>query len=224
MAGTHQGRQTGFTLVELAIVMVIIGLLIGGVLKGQELIENAKVKSATQDLNGISAAYSAYLDRYRRTPGDDGPLATLQGRGSNWANIPTAGNQNGIIDVSPAQVFNGTGESAAFFSQLRAAGFLAGNPADAAAVALPRNPWGGLISILNNIGAGGVLNSQPGNLVCISEVPGKAAIALDSQQDDGLSSNGSIRATLGVAGANTAPGAVASSYSEDNVYTVCRTL
>ena len=57
--------QSGFTLVEIAIVLVIIGLLLGGVLKGQELIENGRVKNAANDMNGIVAAYNSYLDRYR---------------------------------------------------------------------------------------------------------------------------------------------------------------
>ena len=40
-----RNKQSGFTLVEIAIVLVIIGLLLGGVLKGQELINSAKVKN-----------------------------------------------------------------------------------------------------------------------------------------------------------------------------------
>lgn len=56
-------QQRGFTLVEIAIVLVIIGLLIGGVLKGQELIGNSKVNSVTQSFEGIKAAYWAYKDR-----------------------------------------------------------------------------------------------------------------------------------------------------------------
>ena len=67
--------QSGFTLVEIAIVLVIIGLLLGGVLKGQELIENGRVKNAANDMNGIVAAYNSYLDRYRKLPGDDGPMS-----------------------------------------------------------------------------------------------------------------------------------------------------
>ena len=43
-------QQSGFTLVEIAIVLVIIGLLLGGVLKGQELINSAKVKPADKIL------------------------------------------------------------------------------------------------------------------------------------------------------------------------------
>ncbi|MEA1988797.1 MAG: prepilin-type N-terminal cleavage/methylation domain-containing protein [Pseudomonadota bacterium] len=62
--------QKGFTLVEIAIVLVIIGLLLGGVLKGQELIQNSKVKSVTQDFENISAAYYAYRDRTGEYPGD----------------------------------------------------------------------------------------------------------------------------------------------------------
>ncbi|HHS99505.1 MAG TPA: prepilin-type N-terminal cleavage/methylation domain-containing protein [Thiomicrospira sp.] len=61
--------QKGFTLVEIAIVLVIIGLLLGGVLKGQELIENSKVKSVVQDFENISAAYYAYKDRKNEYPG-----------------------------------------------------------------------------------------------------------------------------------------------------------
>ena len=64
-------QQAGFTLVEIAIVLVIIGLLLGGVLKGQEIITNAKIKNLESDFNGISAAIYSYQDRYRAIPGDD---------------------------------------------------------------------------------------------------------------------------------------------------------
>ena len=74
MRSSRRRAQSGFTLVEIAIVLVIIGLLLGGVLKGQELIENGRVKSAAADMNGITAAYNSYLDRYRKLPGDDGPV------------------------------------------------------------------------------------------------------------------------------------------------------
>ena len=66
-----KARQTGFTLVEIAIVLVIIGLLLGGILKGQEMITQAKIKNVIADFSGVSAAYHGYQDRYRAIPGDD---------------------------------------------------------------------------------------------------------------------------------------------------------
>src|SRR5665647_3444069 len=64
-------RQSGFTLVEIAIVLVIIGLLLGGILKGQEMITQAKIKNVINDMNGITAAFNSYQDRYKALPGDD---------------------------------------------------------------------------------------------------------------------------------------------------------
>ncbi len=68
-----------------------------------------------------------------------------------------------------------------------------------------------------------MMNGLAGNKVCMSNVNGSAAIALDTQLDDGNGATGRFRATLGVSGANTAPAAtaLAAAYSEDNVYTVC---
>ena len=59
----RQLKQQGFTLVEIAIVLVIIGLLLGGVLKGQEMIKSAKVKSQMQEMDGISAAFNTNQDK-----------------------------------------------------------------------------------------------------------------------------------------------------------------
>ena len=63
-------KQRGFTLVEIAIVLVIIGLLLGGILKGQELINSARVRNLADTTTGIQAAYYGFIDRYRRIPGD----------------------------------------------------------------------------------------------------------------------------------------------------------
>ncbi|MES2350353.1 MAG: prepilin-type N-terminal cleavage/methylation domain-containing protein, partial [Pseudomonadota bacterium] len=58
-------RQRGFTLVEIAIVLVIIGLLLGGVLKGQGLIDSARVKNIIQQSTSLTAAVNAYQDKFR---------------------------------------------------------------------------------------------------------------------------------------------------------------
>src|SRR5207244_4180406 len=88
-------RQQGFTLVEIAIVLVIIGLLLGGILKGQEMITQAKIKNVIADFSGVSAAYHGYQDRYRAIPGDD-PNADTR-----WASmtnpVPVKGDGHGIL-------------------------------------------------------------------------------------------------------------------------------
>lgn len=63
-------RKKGFTLVEIAIVLTIIGLLIGGILKGEEMIVTAQVNRTIADVNGIRAAAQAFRDKYSQIPGD----------------------------------------------------------------------------------------------------------------------------------------------------------
>ena len=134
-----QRRQQGFTLIEIAIVLVIIGLLLGGVLKGQELITSARVRNIISNQDGIKAAYFGFLDRYRALPGDYGPTATAQ------ANIPgcaacLGGNGNGQIA--------GADEPQIVWDHLSKAGFITGNynyPALAAGP-LPANPARDLVA------------------------------------------------------------------------------
>src|ERR1700674_4745393 len=68
---TMRKQQSGFTLVEIAIVLVIIGLLLGGILKGQELINSAKVKNLANDFRVIPTYIYAYQDKFKALPGDD---------------------------------------------------------------------------------------------------------------------------------------------------------
>ena len=67
--------QRGFTLVEIAMVLVIVALLMGGVLRGQELVTQARIRDVMNDLSGVTAAYQFYYDRYKALPGDDGNSA-----------------------------------------------------------------------------------------------------------------------------------------------------
>src|SRR5437899_11459702 len=88
----NKSIEDGFTLVEIAIVLVIIGLLLGGILKGQEMITQAKIKNVINDFNGITVAITSYQDRYRALPADDNNAT------ARWTRqAPASGDGNGVI-------------------------------------------------------------------------------------------------------------------------------
>jgi prepilin-type N-terminal cleavage/methylation domain-containing protein len=66
----HAGRMQGFTLIELSIVLVIIGLIVGGVLVGQDLIRAAEVRATISQIEKYNTAANTFLGKYGYLPGD----------------------------------------------------------------------------------------------------------------------------------------------------------
>ncbi len=177
-------KQSGFTLVEIAIVLVIIGLLLGGVLKGQEIINNARARNIENEFNSIKAAIYTYQDRYRAFPGDDKKADRFTGIGKT-----TIGNSDGKI-TGAFDLDSGNDESRLFWLHLRKAGLIVGDTDDKNQ---PNNVFGGLIGIsstdLSNEGV-----SIPGVYIGFSNIPGKIAVIIESRLDDGKPNSGSIQA------------------------------
>jgi prepilin-type N-terminal cleavage/methylation domain-containing protein len=182
----NKRKQAGFTLVEIAIVLVIVGLLIGGVLKGREMITNAKIKRIENDFAGVSAAIFAYQDRYGVLPGDD-PSASTRFPGT-WRSSDN-GNGNGNISGGWNSTNNGN-ESRKIWKHLRGAGLIAG-PVDnsAASYQQPSNSFGGLVGIDLN------LYNLSGHNIVFGEIPGDIAQILEARGDDNVPSSGSIQAS-----------------------------
>lgn len=227
-----RGRHEGFTLVEIAIVLVIVGLLLGGVLKGQEMITQVKIKNIVNDFNGITAAINSYQDRYKSLPGDD------LGAQARWSTVMTDnsmgnGNGNGQFDTPnpAANKYNAaaavpsahTPESQLFWWHLRLAGFVGGSTAinQATSAAQPSNAVNGMMGVQTS-GIG-----FTSNIICSSNMPDKIAIAVDTQMDDGTANSGQIR---GQSQSGPSPDASSAAptvnYTENgtNQYLLCKNL
>ena len=211
-------RQSGFTLIEIAIVLVIIGLLLGGILKGQELIAQGRIRNVANDFQSVTAAVNLYQDRYRALPGDDPSAAT---RWTASGSITTDGNGDGTIGSGTAATpaYNSTSptdESRLFWQHLRLAGLI-GGPTTTGAVgtANPPNAVSGVTGVQNS--AFGII----GLVVCSSNLPAKIAQAIDSQFDDGNATSGTVRGAPGTTAGTTVP---ANNYIDDgaNFYVVCK--
>ncbi len=227
---TADKKQAGFTLVELAVVMIIIGLLIGGVLKGQELISNAQIASTVAGIKGIDAATSTFSDTYNAFPGD---MVNAQARIPNCAGTCANGNGNSFISnagvaIAPNSTGVNAGEALNFWIHLNLADLISGvdNTGTAAfGASMPTtNVGGGLVAgyvasgaiggrTATATGRGGhylVLRNDAATAGAGSTLTANQAARIDRKMDDGSPNAGTVMAigTAGVAGCASAATAV----------------
>lgn len=210
-------KQSGFTLIELAIVLVIIGLLLGGVLKGQELINSAKVKNMASDFRNIQVQIYSYQDKYRALPGDDKAAQTHVGA------TATNGDGDGVIEGTCCNGTNGisTGEALQVWQQLRLANLATGTTTVADATYQPTNAEGGVIGVQSNpqLAITGLTGSYA---VCSAGILGRFAKELDTALDDGVTTTGSMMVASAVTGAaGAAPVATTAANFDSTKYVVC---
>lgn len=213
-------NQSGFTLIEIAIVLVIIGLLLGGILKGQELINSAKVKNLATDLKNIPVFIYGFQDKYKALPGDDSTV-TSHLAGATACTPLAAGlcaPGNGTIDGA----WNATAitsESFLFWQHVRLAGLAPGPTDTAAGDYRPKNAVGGYIGITNAVNAP-ITGLKGSYIICSDAIAGKFAKQLDTTLDDGNTTTGSMQAVAAGTAAPTAAHSILP--SEDDIpFLVC---
>jgi prepilin-type N-terminal cleavage/methylation domain-containing protein len=188
--------QHGFTLAEVAIVLFIIGLLMGLLLLGDGIIMQSRIKFVASQFEGLKIAVLTYDDRYRAIPGDDPNAAgrwpvgakagTGDGRiGGSYQAPPPPGDPLVSLVIDPA---TGDGESLNFWWHLRLAQLIIAPPLPIPPVAPPLNHYSGVI------GVQWAPLGFPRLAVCAANLPGEVAIGVENVLDDGDPRLGLIRA------------------------------
>ncbi len=208
---TRRSEQ-GFTLVELAIVMIIIGLLIGGILKGQELIANARVASTVSQVKAIDAATTTFRDKYAAMPGDMSTATTrLPDKCVDGTSDCADGSGDNRLDDLPLTDPAGS-EGEFFFQHLAAADLLGGIAFDGGGGWGDLYPAasvdGGFVAGYNagaGVGAAGV-NAPVGHYLSLVIDPGigtpditltpNQAQRIDTKLDDGAPATGNVIASV----------------------------
>jgi len=233
-----RSSSSGFTLVELAITLMIIGLLIAGVLKGVELVENAKVTKVARQIKAYQTAVVSFASIYSALPGDMATSATRIANCTSATYCSGHSNGDGVIYKTNQSdrnnhAWHGNGgwdEMGAFWQQLAHAGLIEGIDTNAAPdystgagmatsvypgteiyVATWSDEKGPLLWFLPLA----MWSAPPNNNGSISTpwpIPAAHVAQLDRKIDDGLAADGDIQGYVSSVGRGC------TSMSDDNAY------
>ncbi len=178
----RRARQGGFSLVEIAAVVVVVGLLLGAALTGRGLIDSAQYTAFEGQLREYREAFGTFRQRYDALPGD---LARADARfGLAGAN----GNGDGVIDTGPECTASGQ-ESCLAWRHLYGAGLVDGDAGATGSAVRPDHPYQGGIAGLFT-GKDG--NARFGHKLMPTGVPAEVARRLDRAVDDGRCDRGRV--------------------------------
>ncbi len=125
-------NSKGFTLVELSIVIVIIGLVIGGVITGQSLIRAAEINSITSDIEKFKTSIYTFKTKYNALPGDMNNATAFWGAAADCTDEQTTaatcnGNGDGYVTSNPSASVTSGYEDFLMWKHLANAGLIQGN-------------------------------------------------------------------------------------------------
>jgi len=191
-------RQSGLTLLEMAVVLLIAAFVFGAILKGQELVVSARVRAMIGEHEGMRTAWLGFQDRFRAYPGD------YDQADRNIRGVTRTGNGNGLVEVNatPSSAQGVAREYALVWDHLSKAQFLAarytyssGTTIEAVSQLAPRNLYGGFADIAYDSRYGNPTASRPdrhtlktGNLL-----PVTLLAEMDRKVDDGNAFTGGFQ-------------------------------
>jgi hypothetical protein len=202
----HRLAARGITLVETAIILVMIGLLLEFVIKGRELVQSARVRDIISQQGAAESAFLAFQDRFQAAPGD---YSAASANISCGTSVCLNGNGNGRIEPGTGGAIH---EEILAWQHLSAAGFINGHfeMASAAIVApapdnTPSSVYGGYLEAVTDSqwGYSGNTASRH-NIKTGNYVPAAVLAEVDRKIDDGRPGTGRLRFST-YAGAGPAP-------------------